>query len=191
MHWLCFDPASPRLLEEAGFRYDSTFGYNDAVGYRAGTAQLFRPFGVTNLLELPLHIQDTALLSKSSKTDAWRLCDAILKNSAKHGGVLTLLWHTRSLAPERQWGGFYQRLLERLKGRVWFGSAGEVVEWFRKRRAFSFRDLTLDYKGEAFETPGLLLRFHDPARGVKDFDWSDCGKSYGENMHDHLQRVCL
>jgi hypothetical protein len=191
MHWLCFDPASPRLLEEAGFQYDSTFGYNDAVGYRAGTAQAFRPPGVTNLLELPLHIQDTALLSNSRKTDAWRVCDAILRNASKHGGVLTLLWHTRSLAPERQWGGFYQRLLERLKGRVWYGSAGEVVEWFRKRRAFSFTDLTRNYKSETCETPGLLLRFHDPGKGTRDFDWSDCGKSYGENMHDHLQRVCL
>ena len=30
-------------LDEAGFEYDSTVGYNDAVGYRAGTSQVFRP----------------------------------------------------------------------------------------------------------------------------------------------------
>ena len=40
MHWLCFDETSPQKLEEAGFQYDSTVGYNDAVGYRAGTSQV-------------------------------------------------------------------------------------------------------------------------------------------------------
>ena len=42
MHWLYFDVNSPRCLESAGFDYDSTWGYNDAVGYRAGTSQVFR-----------------------------------------------------------------------------------------------------------------------------------------------------
>jgi hypothetical protein len=43
MHWLYFCPASHQILEEAGFDYDATCGYNEAVGYRAGTAQVFKP----------------------------------------------------------------------------------------------------------------------------------------------------
>ncbi|MCS6316242.1 MAG: hypothetical protein H8K05_00355 [Nitrospira sp.] len=43
MHWLYFDADSPKRLEEAGFDYDSTWGYNEAVGYKAGTLQAFRP----------------------------------------------------------------------------------------------------------------------------------------------------
>ncbi len=42
MHWLYFDKGSPAQLEKAGFDYDSTWGYNEAVGYRAGTSQAFR-----------------------------------------------------------------------------------------------------------------------------------------------------
>ena len=41
MHWLYFGDDSPKTLEAAGFDYDSTCGYNDAVGYRAGTSQVF------------------------------------------------------------------------------------------------------------------------------------------------------
>ena len=52
---------SPRQLEAAGFAYDSTWGYNDAVGYRAGTSQVFRFAGSANLLELPLTVMDSAL----------------------------------------------------------------------------------------------------------------------------------
>ena len=61
MHWLYFSNRSPEHLEKAGFFYDSTMGYNDAVGYRGGTTQVFRPPGAKKLLELPLNIQDTAL----------------------------------------------------------------------------------------------------------------------------------
>ena len=37
MHWLFFDGNSPAVLDQAGFSYDSTIGYNETVGYRAGT----------------------------------------------------------------------------------------------------------------------------------------------------------
>src|SRR5262249_41655099 len=43
MHWLYFDEQAPARLEQAGFSYDSTFGYNETVGFRAGTVQAFRP----------------------------------------------------------------------------------------------------------------------------------------------------
>jgi hypothetical protein len=43
MHWLFFDERSPAILEAAGFSYDSTVGYNQTVGYRAGTTQVFKP----------------------------------------------------------------------------------------------------------------------------------------------------
>src|SRR5215467_4082735 len=61
MHWLYFNEQSPAALDRAGFSYDSSFGYNQTVGFRAGTAQAFRPAGAANLLELPLHVMDTAL----------------------------------------------------------------------------------------------------------------------------------
>ena len=61
MHWLFFDQNSLDKLEEAGFSYDSTVGYNETVGYRAGTTQAFKPLGAARMLELPMHIMDTAL----------------------------------------------------------------------------------------------------------------------------------
>jgi hypothetical protein len=182
MHWLCFDAASPRVLEEAGFHYDSTLGYNDAIGYRAGTQQVFRPQGATTLLELPLHIQDCALFyeGRLGLTDehAGKACETILTNAANYGGAITILWHTRSLAPERLWGGFYIRLLNRLRNRrVWFATAAEVVEWFRGRRALSFhRDNSSAANGRVAVTScegrslgtRLALRIHAPSTGSRD-----------------------
>src|SRR5207247_8546110 len=60
IHWLLRDANTPAVLERAGYAYDSTFGYNETVGYRAGTGQVFRPLGAKTLLEIPLPIQDGA-----------------------------------------------------------------------------------------------------------------------------------
>ncbi|HVN66415.1 MAG TPA: hypothetical protein VMT31_07375, partial [Methanomicrobiales archaeon] len=65
VHWLIRDEESWKHLDEAGYAYDSTFGYDDDVGFRAGTLQVYRPRGVGTLLELPLHIQDLGLFGKS------------------------------------------------------------------------------------------------------------------------------
>ena len=43
MHWLYYDQQSPGVLEKAGAVYDSTIGYNETVGYRAGTTQAYKP----------------------------------------------------------------------------------------------------------------------------------------------------
>lgn len=148
MHWLLFRSDSPKLLEEAGYLYDSTFGYNETVGFRAGTTQVFRPMGAKRLIEIPVNIQDVAMFYPSflnlSEEEAWERCHKIIKQMLEYGGVLTVLWHMRSLAPERLWGDFYVRLLKNLKeNSVWFATATQVAEWFRLRRSVSFKNFSV------------------------------------------------
>jgi hypothetical protein len=144
MHWLYFDETSARRLENAGFDYDSTWGYNDAVGYRSGTSQVFRLPGSATLLELPLSIMDSALFYSGqmglSHDEALELCRGIVANARRFGGTLVVNWHGRSLAPERLWGRFYQNLLTEIErgSPVWFATAEQVVDWFRWRRSIQF-----------------------------------------------------
>jgi hypothetical protein len=145
MHWLYFDAESPEKLEKAGFVYDSTYGYNEAVGYRAGTAQPFRPIGCSALIELPMSLMDSALFSSGRMgltfATAMSLCRRIVNHAKRAGGVIVINWHDRSLAPERLWGRFYEELLKEIRGaegRVWFAKALEAVEWFRWRRSIRF-----------------------------------------------------
>src|SRR5207248_770071 len=66
-HWLRFDPRGAfRRLEEAGFLYDSTLGFHDAPGFRAGIAHAFHPYDPETgksrkILEIPLAIMDCSL----------------------------------------------------------------------------------------------------------------------------------
>jgi hypothetical protein len=139
MHWLYFGADSPRNLERAGYVYDASFGYNEAVGYRAGTGQVYLPLGCASLLELPLQLMDTALFFSeylhSRPCEAHSRVNALIGNALRFGGVLTINWHDRSIAPERLWENFYRELLLKLSAcGAWFPTASAAVAWFRKRR---------------------------------------------------------
>jgi hypothetical protein len=174
MHWLYSDQESPAILEDADFSYDSTVGYNETVGYRAGTGQVFKPLGARRLLELPLHVMDTALFYPDylglTDDEAGEWLAPMLNNGVRYGGVITINWHDRSIAPERLWDGFYVRLLGELteKGAL-FCTAAQAVNWFQMRRSAVFEKSAHDggvcvkvaEPGEV--VPGLRLRFHQPS----------------------------
>jgi hypothetical protein len=177
MHWLFRNEQTPARLEEAGYAYDSTFGYNETVGFRTGTLQAFKPLGVDRLLELPLHVMDTALFYPShlglTPDGARERVLPLLDEAERHGGALTVNWHDRSIAPERQWGGVYGELLDELKRRgAWFATMAQAAAWFRRRRAARLHtvkrldgSLEVSASGDdSEEGPGLRVRVHTPWR---------------------------
>jgi peptidoglycan/xylan/chitin deacetylase (PgdA/CDA1 family) len=194
MHWLLQDANTPATLERAGYGYDSTIGYNETVGYRSGTGQVFRPLGAVTLLELPMHIQDGALFYPKrldlTEQEAEKRCEILIENARGFGGVLTLLWHDRSHAPERFWGDFYVRLIQKLKSHgCWFGSASQVVGWFRKRRQVRF---------EVGEMGGVsLIRIHSeggesqPALRVRVYEPQSLHRAGQVRDEPHLSYVDL
>jgi hypothetical protein len=204
VHWLLRGDDTVRALEDAGFAYDSTVGYNETVGFRGGTTQVFRPSGADVLLELPLHIQDGALFYGErldlTEEQAWQRCGAIVDHARSSGGVVTLLWHDRSHGPERFWGDFYARLVGALRAdECWFGSGAQVVEWFRKRRAARFEEVqladgsattTVRYDGETIEPP-LTLRLHRPAAGggAADAAWNGASGEEAQRLLQGLRRA--
>jgi len=181
MHWLYYDQNTPKVLEKAGAIYDSTFGYNETIGYRAGTTQVYKPLGTTQLMELPLHVMDTALFYPSrmelSPAQATPLLDKMQDNAGHFGGVLTVNWHDRSLAPERLWDTSYRNLLASLKSRgAWLATAGQSVDWFRNRRKARFELAAegvevgaITFAPEGSENiPGLRLRIYNAGTASSD-----------------------
>jgi hypothetical protein len=190
MHWLYFGEQSPVILESAGFSYDSTVGYNETVGYRAGTTQVFKPLETVTLLELPMHIMDTSLFYPSylnlSPAAAAAAIEPMVKNAVQFGGVLTVNWHDRSIAPERLWDQFYIKLLGNLKRNgARFLTAARTTAWFRMRRSAVFENVSWEkgmvnikaaLKSEA-GLPGLKIRIHKP-RGASKSQPSESESSW-------------
>jgi len=143
-HYLHYDIRStPRAHTEAGFRYDSTLGFNDNVGFRFGTSYPWHLYDLHEaklllILEIPLIVQDGALLNprKGLRLDeeaAFRYVAQMADAVETVGGVLTLLWHADSVAIP-SWYNLYHQVLEFLKTRnAWFGSVGEVGKWWQER----------------------------------------------------------
>ena len=177
MHWLYFDSQAPATLEKAGYSYDSTIGYNETIGYRAGTTQVFKHAEVDHLLELPLHIMDTALFYPSymnlPNDRARAAMLPLIENVTRFGGVLTINWHDRSLGPQRLWGDAYLALLRDLRDCTpWFATALQTVSWFRRRRTASFVRIAHDGNSVRVQTatdpaaadlPALTLRVYNRA----------------------------
>jgi len=141
---------------------------------RPGLSQWHNPgfsaSGLSDLLEVPMHIQDGALFFPErldlSESAAWDLCELFIANANRFGGVLTLLWHDRSHGPERFWGEFYVRLVQKLRSLgVWFGTAAQVVNWFQKRREVIFR--YVDIQEMVCRLNSVFLAIRSPALGYK------------------------
>jgi peptidoglycan/xylan/chitin deacetylase (PgdA/CDA1 family) len=128
-HYLRVDPhANLEPLTRVGLRYDTTLGFPDAPGFRAGIAQPFRPWNLAadrplDLLEIPLAAMDVTLGEERylglSARDAESRLTGLLDRAADNGGGFSVLWHTDRFdrATARGWDRLYVRLLDAVRER--------------------------------------------------------------------------
>ena len=104
-HWLRFtlDRLIP-AVERAGALFDTSLGWQNRIGFRAGACFPFPPYSFANerpatFLELPLAVMDQALPAKENQ--AFGDVAELLATSRTYGwGGISLLWH-----PEAFGGG--------------------------------------------------------------------------------------
>ncbi len=142
-HYLHYDVrCTPSAQARAGLRYDSTGGFNDNVGFRFGTCYPWRFRGEraaagTSVLEVPLIVQDSAMLnpSKGLRLDtetAFRYVLRLASAVEGVGGVLTLSWHA-GYGVRKDSFQLYGRVLEALaKNGPWFAPAKEIGRWWER-----------------------------------------------------------
>ena len=122
-----------RLLDGLGFRVDSTQGYGDQPGLRAGFSHPYHPYDLDGdrrlgLLEVPLAVMDATLQDVRylglSADEGLRRATAVLELVAQSGGTAAVLWHNSRFAPAygRGWDRVYDRLLAWVRSR-----GGELV----------------------------------------------------------------
>ena len=139
-HYLRFDfGKSWRIMDEAGFDYDTTVGTNDRLGFKLGLAAPFHPpdgeWRPLNLLELPLSLMDTTLWGYLKRTEEEGMRDVKESMRMVEGveGLFTLLWHQEAV--RMKGGRLYWKVLKGLARRkgLFVGSGEEVARWWRAR----------------------------------------------------------
>jgi hypothetical protein len=139
MHYLYLSAESFRYLDAAGFAYDSTFGYPRDIGMRPGTLQPYRPIGARSLLELPVALEDTGLMSRvgrySRPAEAVEAIDLLLEIARRFGGALIVSWHDHSLSAPRFWRDPYLHVVMAAHAQgAWTTRLADIATWFRLRR---------------------------------------------------------
>lgn len=103
-HFLRFSPPHTwQRWADAGLECDSSVGYSDAVGFRAGICDTYPVFNfltrkTLSLCEKPLLAMDVtlALYEKLTPEEATAQLSQIRREVRKHQGEFTLLWHNSS-----------------------------------------------------------------------------------------------
>ena len=140
-HCLHFDNRiTPSIQEAAGFKYDSTLGFNDNIGFRRGTSYAYPLYNIENnkilpVWELPLIIQDGAMFNhrkgmRLDKVKALEYIQMITEKVKEVGGILTLLWHPHLIVDEIIWDTFQEALKILKKDDPWFATVSEIGDWW-------------------------------------------------------------
>ncbi|MBP1610443.1 MAG: hypothetical protein H6Q04_2678 [Acidobacteria bacterium] len=181
-HFLLYEKRrTPLAQSEAGFTYDSTFGFRDLCGYRALTGLPFTwpelyqgtssPF-----LEIPLIIMDSALMihGGADKDKCCEIIDAILDDAAKFNSLTTVLWHNTSFGdtghpwPEET---FDHILSKTRRAGGWTTTLGEVASWWNARRQVRMKLKRCDFRFHVemdgkFKGASLTAEIFVPGRGI-------------------------
>ena len=103
-HYLRFSsPDTWQRWADAGLDCDSSMGYSEAVGFRAGICDTYPVFNVQTRQQLPLHEKPLlamdvtlALYQKLTPEQAIAQLEHLRREVRKHQGEFTLLWHNSS-----------------------------------------------------------------------------------------------
>lgn len=119
-HYLRWSQQTWLDWEACGLSYDSSLGYAEHFGFRAGTAYPYRPWSLqenreVDLIEVPLILMDCTPVKYMQLCRAEMLdrVKAIIQRTAQTGGVFTLLWHNTPLL-DRDYDGWYESILDML-----------------------------------------------------------------------------
>jgi hypothetical protein len=142
-HWLRFlVDETWDAQERAGITVDSSLGFNDRPGFRAGTCLPFHPLDASGrprrLLELPLILMDSQLFDEQGLETraAARLAQEAVEQVRRVGGLFTLNWHPHTLCREDFPGrrALFEELLGVLARRdCWCAGLGDVAAHWEAR----------------------------------------------------------
>jgi hypothetical protein len=134
-HFLRWRPSSWLLWEKAGLAYDSSVGFADAMGFRAGTAVPYHPWLVdadreSTLLEIPLLVMDCTPIEymRLDEKDTLSRIAVLVRRCEVVGGVFTMLWHNSSVI-ERPYASLYSRILSSLPSRARYDWKAGLATW--------------------------------------------------------------
>ncbi len=191
-------PDAWQYFEESRFIYDSSSGYNNAIGYRAGTTLPFHPLqGESNkkrgLYEMPFCIMDYPWFDAAiAAADPF---EETVQQVEKCRGLLNILWHPSNLA-ESAYQPLWKKMWEILDSRDYYNaSLRNIVSWWQNRSAVRMVHLDFGKEGIRFTLSnpdtikGLSLEIVSPQRLIVNRQIAFRGGEKHYIYHFHIPEI--
>jgi len=131
------------VLEKGKMKYDSSMGFDEKIGYRAGISYPFQPYNITenrpfNVLEIPLIAMDLALQKQVdfNHRKAKHRFDQLLSKAKKHKSHLSICWHTHLFDPIDfpYWSKIYWQIIKQSRSQeAWLCSLDKLYNYWQNR----------------------------------------------------------
>ena len=114
-HWLnYYEDKTPYIHQIAGIQRDSTIGFNDIPGFRAGIASEYNPYDHRNqkafaYKEIPLVLMDSHIYNYSNGDDDMRWLFECFEKVRKV--EVSINWHQRVVSLDYGWNTAYESIL--------------------------------------------------------------------------------
>jgi hypothetical protein len=155
-HFLRMHPGrTQRIMIEAGFDYDASWGFADRNGFRLGVADVVPAWDAGRETSMPLDLvpliwMDRALSKYAGVEEAGRWVEdarELARECKAVEGVWAGLWHPNTIEALGFPGGepaFVSLLQALADDRPYFASAHKIVQWRRFRRSIRAARITAD-----------------------------------------------
>ena len=149
-------PQAWRNFTAAGFNYDSSCGYNNAVGFRAGTSGIFHTFDyhdvqINSLQEIPILLMDYPWSSSfGSEEESKIIFQRLYQDVEKYQGVLNILWHPSNLAEpafREAWNNMFKWL--KIED-TYLNTLSMIQQWWNNKSKLNLLNLRTEPTGYGF-----------------------------------------
>lgn len=145
-HFVRFErPHTWSLHSRLGFFYDSTLGYPDDCGFRAGLCHPYSPFDPQKeepipLTEIPFTFMDTQLMRHKnySSQETFKIYNELIQSVKEHHGAVVLIWHN-NVFDDKDFPGFSEYYINMLKNFYCENSCvlscEQLRDWWERRNS--------------------------------------------------------
>lgn len=127
-HYLNLNKNTWWLQQQAGFRYDSSWGYTCKIGFKDGKIKPFRPFKDKPFTVFPLAVMDSCYMQTHNYLkELVNIIEQCMENNA----VMVINWHSNNFHEKEfpGWKDAYKEVIEICMGYgARLGTLGEFLE---------------------------------------------------------------
>lgn len=115
-HFLNLNKETWHIQKEAGFKYDSTFGFRDYPGFKNDRYHLFTPDNMTDFYVVPMALMDMNIMHKE---DPWNEALKMINIAEEKEACLVVNWHQRVFNKKEfpAYSQIYYKIIEECKSR--------------------------------------------------------------------------